>query len=120
MGLNDDLPDGLKVNPGEIGVGLGQGAQKGRIVLVLTSGQWASLDPQQAVAIGKDLIDKAVAMGTNVQIELPRAKVTQANHDMLVQRYKVVLRKKLIDGIKPEDVGYLAERLVDTAFNTVG
>lgn len=95
----------------EIGIGLGEGEQKNRIVLTLgaTPINWFSMDPQNAVDIAKDLIDKAVMLGFDVQIVLPKREMSKVKRTMLVNRVSLVMRNLLE---KKRDANFIAEELV--------
>lgn len=53
---------------------------------------WVAMDPQNAVDIGKSLIDGAVSCGANVTVQLPRREISAATRDRLVVRATNVIR----------------------------
>lgn len=104
------LPAAAQVMSGEVAVGFGDGEQRGRIMVVLAPGeQWVAMDPAQAVAVAKDMIDKAVVLGANVQILVPRKEISKAKLSMLVNRVSLVMRNLLE---KKRDPQYVAEEVV--------
>src|SRR5690348_12013852 len=106
-----ELPAEMRVNPGQLAVAHGAGKLQGEILIIMHR-DWTHVPAGVAVAIAKDMIDKAVEGGANVQVQLPRLQVKDAVFQMLIQRFRVILRKKIADGIKPNDAEYLAQRLV--------
>lgn len=101
----------VKLKADEVGVALGEGKESGRIVLALAEpSKWISMDPRQAVAIAKDMIDKAVKLGAQVEIVMPRKEVNGTQRAVLVTRTKLVMKGQLERGVKVE---HLAEQLVD-------
>lgn len=114
----DAPPPNMQINAGEIGVGAGEGAQKGRILLVLPKpAKWVALEPPQACAIAKDMIDKAVSLGYHVEIVIPRKPISQGKRTMLVNRVNLVMRM-LTE--KKRDPLFIAEELVDIVLRDSG
>lgn len=103
---------------GEIGVGLGAGEQAGRIMLVLPQPQkWVALQPEQACAIAKDMIDKAVKMGYRVEIVVPRKPISSQTRTRIVNRLELVMKSMLAE---KKDPRYVAEELTDIVLRDSG
>lgn len=104
-------PEVQELKPGEVGVASGQGEHKGRILLVVPAGaRYVAMDPGQACAVGKDMIDKAVAAGAKVELILPKREIKPMVRTMLKNRVSLVMRGELEKGRKAD---HIAEMLVD-------
>lgn len=107
-----------EIAPGEIGVGIGAGEQKDRILLVLPKPQkWVALQPEQACAIAKDMIDKAVQMGYRVEIVVPRKPISSQTRTRIVNRLQLVMQSMLSE---KKDPRYVAEELTDIVLRDSG
>lgn len=111
-------PKEVSLQAGEIGVGAGVGEQKGKILLVLAEPKkWVAMEPAQACAIAKDMIDKAVSLGMNVEIIVPRKPISHGRRTMIVNRVDLVMRK-LTEQKRPTK--YIAEEIVDIVLRDSG
>lgn len=101
----------ITLKPGEIGVFFGTEAQKGRIVLGFHHEvKWIGLDPTNAVAIAKDMIDKATELGCKVHIQIRRPVLSAVKHQAIVTRVGIVLKNQVEKGVDPKKI---ARQLVD-------
>lgn len=118
--MNDTGPIEQKVElrAGEIGVGVGEGVQKGNVILALPApAKWVGMTPVQAVGIAKDMIDKAVALGAHVEILIPRKPISQTKRTLIVNRVDIVMRSLQEKGRASR---YIAEELVDIVLRDSG
>lgn len=77
---------------------------------------WVAFDPQNAVQIGKHLIDCAVACGADVQIQVPRRKISREQRDRLVVRTTHIYRSLQEKNTAP---GVIARSVVDTILSAI-
>lgn len=116
--MNEPSTSDMKINAGEIGVAFGDGPQKGRIVMALPAMAKAIvMNPEQAVAVAKDMIDKAVTLGVNVQVLIPKKPISQSRRTLIVNRIDLVMRR-LTEKKRPSR--YIAEELVDIVLRDSG
>lgn len=116
--MSESANDDMKMNLGEIGVAFGDGPQKGRIVVALPAMAKAIvMNPEQAVMVAKDIIDKAVSLGVQVQILIPKKPISQSRRTLIVNRIDIVMRK-LQERKRPSR--YIAEELVDIVLRDSG
>jgi hypothetical protein len=78
---------------------------------------WVGFDPTNAVAVGKQLIDLAVACGANVEIVVPRQEVSREQRAVLTQRTAHIVRSMSAGG-RPID--FIAQQVVDSILAEIG
>ena len=108
-------------NPAEL-----QGDGKTEMVLFAHQGKvivryreprlWVAFDPPSAVDVGKKLIDCAVECGANVEIKVPRRKISGIKRQALITRATHVFRSMTEKGRAPKDV---AQHVVDSILSAV-
>jgi hypothetical protein len=93
------------------------GPEDGKIVMGFPKPiSWLAMEPDNAVQIAKSMIDSAVKLGANVQIVLPRRKLSEAKRTML--RYRVSLRmRSMLEKKRVPD--YIAEEILVTVLQEV-
>lgn len=77
---------------------------------------WVAFDPTNAVQIGKHLIDCAVALGAQVEIKVPRRKITREQRERLVTRATHVYRSLQEQNRTPAQI---ARNVVDTILSAI-
>lgn len=77
---------------------------------------WVAMDPANAVGIGKHLIDCAVDCGANVEIKVPRRKISQEKRDALITRATHVFRSMSERGRPPAAI---ARHVVDSIMSAI-
>lgn len=93
------------------------GPEAGKIVMGFPKPiSWLAMEPDNAVQIAKSMIDSAVKLGANVQIVLPRRKITEAQRTMLRNRLSLRMRSMIE---KKRDFDYIAEELLATVLQEV-
>lgn len=97
---------------GDGNVEMGMFILDGRIVMRFRRAMtWIGFDPSNAVAIGKHLIDLAVAAGVDVQIEVPSREISFEKRRAMVARVQHIYRSMNEKGRPPN---YIAQQVVDS------
>lgn len=114
---DDRMSNEMELRAGEVAVASGQGEQSGRVMLIVPNGvSWVAMLPEQAAAVGKDMIDKAVANGADVKLVLPKKEPSMMVRTMLRNRVSLIMRSELEKGRKHD---YIAESIVDIVLREV-
>ena len=77
---------------------------------------WVAYDPSNAVAVGKQFIDSAVACGAHVEIKVPKRKITEHQRLALITRVGHMLRS-MMEQNKP--LPNQARQVVDTILSAI-
>lgn len=75
-----------------------------------------SYDLSGAVAVGKQMIDCAVACGAHVEIKVPRKEISREKHQALVARAMHIITSTLDQGKKPD---FIARNVVEQILNAI-
>ena len=97
------------------------GANEGNVILDIHDSDkevrtYVPIQPSQAVAIAKSMIDAAVDCGADVRIEIPRAVVTEAQRVRLINRVSIMATSLVRDKATP---GKMALEIVDTVLKEI-
>lgn len=77
---------------------------------------FVSYDLGNVVAVGKQLIDCAAAIGAQITIQVPKRKISREKHQALVARAMHIIRSTQEQGKKPEVV---ARSVVEQILNSI-
>ncbi len=77
---------------------------------------FVAYDLSGAVAVGKQMIDCAVACGAHVEIKVPKKEITREKHQALVARAMHIITSTLDQGKKPD---FIARSVVEQILNAV-